>query len=59
MQIRQNAILDGEQNQDSVRAEDIADECERRAAMHRAEANKLKKVAGLIRGVLALADFEA
>jgi regulator of protease activity HflC (stomatin/prohibitin superfamily) len=50
--------LDSEQAQDSVTAEDIAAECERRAAIHRAEADKLEKTAGLIRGVLALPDSE-
>ena len=56
--MRQSAVLDSEQNQDSVPAEDIAAECERRAAVHRAEADKLEKAAGLIRGVLALTDLE-
>jgi regulator of protease activity HflC (stomatin/prohibitin superfamily) len=58
MQIRQNAIAMADEENSPVSAVDIAAECDRRAAIHRAEADKLEKVAGLLRGVLALTDVK-
>jgi regulator of protease activity HflC (stomatin/prohibitin superfamily) len=58
VQIRQNAVVVGDAENSSISADDIAAECERRAAIHQAEADKLKKVAGLIRGVRALPEVK-
>ena len=58
MQIRQNAVVVGDAENSPISADDIAAECERRAAIHRAEADKLDKVAGLIRGVLTLSEVK-
>ena len=58
MRIRQNAVAVGDAENSPVSAVDIAAECDRRAAIHRAEADKLEKVAGLLRGVLALPEVE-
>jgi len=48
----------GDEENSPVSAVEIAAECDRRAAIHRAEADKLEKVAGLLRGVLALTEVE-
>ena len=58
MQIRQKTVAVSDAENSPVSAVDIAVECDRRAAIHRAEADKLEKVAGLLRGVLALTEVE-
>jgi hypothetical protein len=50
----QQNVLATEATDDRVTAEDIALECERRAVACRQKADELEKVAGIIRGVLAL-----
>lgn len=52
LKLKPVATLDSER----VTAEDIAAECERRAQLHRQEAERLEHAAFVLRGVLALPD---